>query len=155
MKKTHISLSLLWQHCDLTIEPMQPKCEWVKLSVKALQHTVQEKIHEAGNVSSFFSFNCLWCTAVAFNRSQVRQNFVSTAVMGSLTLICMYVYMRTHSHGLYWHCVFACTQSYECACISVQSCVYVSLCFARLCLLFVCLCTTELYLGIGALHVLL
>ena len=42
---------------------------------------------------------------------------------------------HTHSHGLYWHCVCACTQSYECVCICVQSCVYVSLCFARLCLL--------------------
>lgn len=57
-------------------------------SVQVFQHTVQEKIHETGNVSSFFSFNCLWCTAVAFNRSQVCQNLVSTAVIGSLTLIC-------------------------------------------------------------------
>ena len=87
---------------------------------------------------------------MAFNRSQVCQNLVSTAVMGSLTLICklgkhcchgklntdMHVCVHhTHSHGLYWHCVCACTQSYECVCICVQSCVYVSLCFARLCLL--------------------
>ena len=53
-------MSLLWQHCDLTIEPMQPKYEWVKLKVSKFFNTQSKKKSTRQEMSAVSSVSIVY-----------------------------------------------------------------------------------------------